>query len=285
MNFGTIVRIAAILLGIASTTLMATKAFAFQFNNDFMAMLDIIRDFVGFIVRPFELLLITPVVKWLHDYGFVFTLHEHWRNTFVLLWLFFAAFARGTLIGIKPPSVSQLWSHPNRVARFWIWRMREWFWSATWALFGGVLAGTAPLDHQGVFWWPVASVGLRFASYEATRGASQWVGWTRFVRNLAPVAISFGLLLTLLGAALWAVAVLTEPNANIFPPRVPFPTSPSPGLVSLAGFVAIWGIWYLFPFEGLRAEWINDPNTHIGLDILSVLGGAATVVYLAHLMA
>jgi hypothetical protein len=76
------------------------------------------------------------------------------------------------------------------------------------------------------------------------------------------------------------------------PAWLAFNGSPSPGLANLAAFVAVISAWFLvlallFPDRGDRTfvERWRSPPARTAFDVLAVLGGAAIIVYLAHLMA
>lgn len=77
------------------------------------------------------------------------------------------------------------------------------------------------------------------------------------------------------------------------PAWLAFGYSPSPGLVSLAVFVAFLAalklLWAFLNPEGADRSYLprvfGDASAHIALDIFAVLGGAAIIVYLAHLIA
>lgn len=152
MKPATIVRIVLVTLGIACATLLAYAAFGIRFTQDFLPFLDMARDTVGFVVRPFELLLVTPVVDWLHEHGWVFELREHWREAFVLLWLFSAADMRATV------SPSRFFGGEGIGAA--IRTPFRWTWAVLAALIGGALQGSVPLDHPAVLWWPVMAYFL-----------------------------------------------------------------------------------------------------------------------------
>jgi hypothetical protein len=152
LKLGTIVRLALIGLGIASAVLLAHSAFGIRFNEDFLLFLGIVRDTIGFIVTPFEVLIVQPVVRWLHEQGWALELHDHWRSAFVLLWLFNASEMRTN----ASPSFIFGGAGAGATIRIPV----RWAWAALTALLGGVLAGTLPLNYPAVLWWPVAAYFL-----------------------------------------------------------------------------------------------------------------------------
>lgn len=148
MNLGTIIRLLAIALGIMSAVLLAHSALGIRFNEDFLWGLAWVEWLVGQIVWPVEQVVV-PMKQWLHDQGIIFDLYAHWRNAFVLLWLLFGTEMRVAL----PIRVNtSLGTNIHIVVR--------WLCAALAALVGGLLAGTVPLDHPAVLWWPVMALFL-----------------------------------------------------------------------------------------------------------------------------
>lgn len=157
LRFGALVRIALILLGVVSATLLAHSAFGFRFSEDFLLFLDIVRDAVAFIVTPFELLIVKPIVQHLQDYGVIVELREHWKSAFVLLWLYHASFTKA----VAP--LSDLYISSSKDVIDALESVVRWTWASLLALAGGALAGTVPLNHPAVLWWPVAAFFLTWA--------------------------------------------------------------------------------------------------------------------------
>lgn len=318
---GTIFRLSAIALGIASATLLAHSAFGIRFNEDFLLFLAVVRRIVGGIALPFELLLVRPVVGWLHEQGFVFELRDHWRNAFVLLWLFNVSASRA----FSPLSLILGGGAALRVRVAF-----RWAWAALAALLGGTLAGTVPLDHQAVLWWPVSAfflytLGGRASLLQGALGiafaipfgvlALGWVepfaiaghpplfwwpvaaffaflGVGRLVWALQGWAVATHLAAAVLSFALAAVAGLLAVGVLPGPAWLAFEHSPSPGLANLTAFVAVLAAWFLFDAlidpemggVGLLKRMFDSRSARTGLDVLAVLGGAAIITYLAHLM-
>lgn len=335
MKLGTIARLALIALGIASAVLAAHSAFGIRFSEDFVLFLGIVRDAIGFIVTPFELLIVNPVVRWLHEQGLVFELRDHWRNAFVLLWLFNASAMRAN----ASPSLIFDGAGVRLTIRISI----RWAWAALAALLGGALAGTVPLDHLAVLWWPVAAYYLfesgdsfiyAFRDRPAAAAGPLAAGalalaFAALFAALAigsveppaaagypplfwwPVAAALGLTLCRILTYNWwpDVSVLLANAALVFvlgavagalafgivrgPAWLAFGHSPSPGLANLAAFVAVLAAIRLLGGlsipRGDGASYLqrlfDDPDTRVALDVFAVLGGAAIIVYLAHLLA
>lgn len=278
MNLGTILRIASILLGIASAVLLAHSGFGMRVNEDFLLFLDVVRDAVGFVVLPFELLIVNPADHWLHEQGFEFQLHPHWKHTFVLSWLYYGAFARAAWVmrWLSPPQSSM------GATQVWIDSAFDWIAGFTCAITGGVLAGTVPLSTPLVFVWPLVA----YALYRPVREVS------------ALIALQLSRLASLIDGHYEAMTLHTGPatflqqlSLAILAAVVGFGLvrSSSPGLVSLIAFIGGVAVLYLRWGGAFNRNWwrnLNrEPQCRVGLDILSVLGGAAIIVYLAHLMA
>jgi hypothetical protein len=320
-----VVKLSCLALGIMSAVLMAQKAFGFTFNDDFVEALKGVESFVGAVVWPFELLLVRPAVKWLHEQGLVFELHSHWRQIFVLLWLYFGSYARAHMG--KGLLTAFVWLRAGIIA-----------------LVFGALAGTVPLSHPAVFWWPAAGYFLSEAVI------SVWEAWgVRHFRSFdfrvfarhGLIALALAVSCALAAAFMRTVPLASNPAVfwwpfllfNLYSARrilflhyplqlggpgvfaaipvygvfavrlVPafnllFEASPSPGLASFAAVVAIEGgsilvtgmfqakvWWRKSRFMGSnfwREMWLHDTPARISLDVLSVLGGATAIIYIAH---
>lgn len=249
-----IVRLILIALGVASATLLAHSAFGIRFNEDFLLFLDVVRDTIGVVVLPFELLIVKPGVRWLHEQGWVFVLYPHWKSAFVLMWLFFAATSRSDMDQKEWGDFAFMW-----------------FWAGASALVAGVMSGTVSQDHPAVLWWPMAGVLVFLTGRLVWRRALYHEGRS-FARSFAfGMALSFCVLIVFF--ALAAIGIIPIP--------LPLRGVPSPGLVVLATLVAIIAAVYLLLGALIR----RSDLVRIGLDTLAVLGGAAIIVYLAHLMA
>ena len=310
-------RLAGIALGIASAVLMGQKAFGFTFDNDFIEALRGVENFVGTVVWPFELLLVKPAVKWLHEQGFVFELQSHWRQGFVLLWLYLASIARAGA-GQTAQLTAFAWLRAVLIAGTF-----------------GVLAGTVPLSDTAVFWWPVSGYFLAVAiDYAWNTTFGRYKGWTWSGQFGRDGLLSLVLAVCCILAAVYRETVPFASNPAIFwspflvlslyyvglaaseggffwpqvigaavyaalaarlvaPLNLLLETSPSPGLASLAAVVVIeGGVRILIGAyhrngdgDAFWQKWLGDRTTRVGLDMLFVLGGATAIIYVAHQMA
>jgi hypothetical protein len=189
-------------------------------------------------------------------------LNPHWKSTFVLLWLLFGSFARALA-----PHSGRAGTALNLV------------WGALCALIGAVAAGGAPLSHQGVFWWPWLSVFLW------NSGRQAW--GARFAGSVGRVGrVGLFSLVVIFIVPICAIAITVTRADFVFGFAMP-------GLILLFVSIAIVGVWVLLvgtlnlsKADGASVveKWLNH-FTRMGLDILSVLGGAAIVVWLGHALA
>jgi len=274
MRPSTIFRIAVILLGIASAVLMAHSAFGIRFNEDFLLFLAVVRDIVGVVVLPFELLIVVPVVRFLHEHGLAFELRDHWRHAFVLLWLYNASATRA----FAPPSLIFNGGNAVRI-------VLRWASAALAALLGGALAGTVSLEHPAVLWWSVAAFFLywgadNFIFFIWDRSSHAWPGIISIAFAVPFAALALGwvgspvtgdhlslfwwpavswfaflaagsliegaegrrsaeLAIGMLWLAFAAVSVAFALGVVQGPAWLAFEHSPSPGLANLAAFVVV----------------------------------------------
>lgn len=325
-----IIRIAAIVVGIGSATLLAHSALGIRFNEDFLLILRLVENTVGLIVLPFELLFLNPFVHWLHAQGIEFQLYPHWKNVFVLLWLLYAAVQRA----VSP--VALLAGQEGIKVAFHT--ASRWVWVAFAALIGGSLAGTATLNDPAILWWGMTGyfvakggddliyafhdrnwaasgvLGLGFAAWCAALGFSwleptslegrpthlwwalaayfAFVGVANLLVSGTPRTLSgslsfFVLVVVFVLTMALAVGVLQSPA------WIDLSNSPSPGLANLAAFILITQAYSMlmgvsFPKErtgGYFVRVFEDTGVRIALDVLGVLGSAAIITYLAHLLA
>lgn len=325
-----ILRILGIFLGVAALVGLARSGLGFQFREDFLFLLDAVDNLLGGLTWPFEVFIVRPVVRYLHEQGFLFELREHWHNAFVVLWLFNVRFSRTWY----PPNFQLVGTAGIPVVLEITFR---WMLAAFTALLGATLAGTVPLHHPAVLWWSVAAhflfrAGDDFMTTWFQQLVSEAVGGAlALTLAVAFVFLALGVIdlptsagyrpalfwwptaayfLYLTGMAIphWqspvvaALSVLTFTIAAVTivlgvgllpgPELLTFEGSPSPGLASLAAFVVIVAVWILIAAVLLMQFKVDRPllelwidRASVGIDILSVLGGAAAIVYLAHLMA
>jgi len=255
MNFSTVLRLAAIALGIVSAIVIAVRGFEVPVSQAFVETLEGVREFVGTIVWPLDRLVVTPIVMRLRALDIEFELFDHWKDVFVLAWLFMAATARAY----------GDWGRWQDMAFIWVV-------GALCALLSSVLAGTATLSSPNIFLWPL--LGFLIWAAAITRWRVSRKDW--WPTLLAEVIVPA----TVVGLTAYAFGFLIV-------------SSPSPGLVSLTAFVAIWGVLAIgegvFDLSGNGGTWLqhlpSELKIRIGIDILSVLGGAAFIVYAAHQLA
>lgn len=263
MKFSTILRLAAIALGIVSATIMAQRGFEIRFNEDFLTFFNSVGEIVGVIVTPIEIVL-RHVLAWFSSLGVEIELQDHWRYAFILMWLFLGAWARAQTV----------------FAAF------TFIWGGFCSLLAGVLAGSVPLSNPGVFWWPFACY-LLFLS-----GGSVWIATAYRNQNT-----NYNWLEVFWGVFgrrfFFSVVLAVIANVAIF---LLFPLlreTSAPYLATLAVFVGLAGLINLVEGAFRRAregntwwqQWLGSPNARMGLDMLSVLGGAAVITYLAHVLA
>jgi hypothetical protein len=263
MKFSTILRLAAIALGIVSATIMAQRGFEISFDEDFLGFLDWVGGIVSVPLAPLGAL----IVRLLHSLGVEIELQEHWKYAFVLMWLLFGSFARAN-------AAAEL---PGLAAFVFVW-------GGFCALLSGVLAGTVPLSDPGVFWWPLACLGLFTVgppAWVATIDRTQGGAW------LGDFRIS-------LASLLWPMGVfILLPTVAVLMLFSFFETTTAQGLASLTAWIGLMGLFFLIAGAFDRKgegdtwwqKWLGSPVTRIGLDVLAVLGGAAFLTYAAHVLA
>jgi hypothetical protein len=268
MKFSTILRLAAIALGIVSATIIAQRGFEIRFNEDILRFFEMVGEITGLIVTPFELILIRPALRLLATWGYQIELQEHWKYAFILLWLFTGSLARATASA----------RHPG-------WAAFAWIWGGFCALLAGVLAGTVPLSDPGVLFRPFACFFLFFVGASAWRATfyrregETWLGAVGLFGAL-------GLLATGIFSILLAAGII--PSGFLRSGAIS-----APGLATLTAFIGILGLLYLIlgAFRPGRdgdtwwQRWLGSRPARIGLDVLAVLGGAAFLTYAAHALA
>jgi hypothetical protein len=259
-----VLRIALILLGIMSATLMGQEAFGAQWSERFLAVLAVIRDAVGTLVAPLDLLVVQPGLRILRSWGVDITLHDHWKHVFVLMWLVLGAWAK-----------FQTAAQPTLAFRIF-----NFVWGFVCAAAAGVASGTAEYHERALLFWPLAALCLYFTG--------RYARTLLFERHDATVTTLTAL--CLIGSAIFTgyctlVAVGVVPMA-------PFSADglPNPGLAMLAAFVAFFG-FYLFMMPSIKrggdiefGEWLHARQAQAGIDILSVMGGAAFLVWLGNVL-
>jgi len=344
VNVGTLIRFVTIPLGILSALGLARDGFGFKlfpFLDAIITAYGIVLDdlFLDFVLAIFE-----PIFNALNQwFGWSWTLFPHWKHGFVLLWLFLATEHRAYV----PPSFvwgrEGIWSAVDAIVR--------WFWVALSALLGALLAGTIPLDHSAVFWWPVAMYFLYWSGdyflMSLVAMAARSAGVHRFLALGAP-DLGFAAIVAMFalgwieppviddGAPLfwWAVVVfflsvgIRRHNIAVWgsadlglergwrlkdvvpfvfaaaasaaalglipePEWLAFRGSPSPGLSNLIAFFVVLSSWSLLVailwdrrrVGSLLVRVLASRHAQIALDVFTVLGVAAIIVYLSQLVA
>jgi hypothetical protein len=258
MKMSTILRLPLIALGIVSTMIIAQRELDITFNDAVMDFLRNVNGIVSVFTDPIEDRLIHPVVRWLQQFRPDIELQLHWKYVFVLLWLFFGSYAKAFATRQRP-----------------IYTIILFLWSAFCALLGGILSGVAPLSSSVKIDEPIAcfmlfilGISVWRATFERTKGKT-WFGEFGF----------WGVFQLVLVVGIATISILIARKETL-----------SIGLASLAGLIGLNGVGLLigglFDLDGdgdsWFQKWLNSSSATIGIDILSVLGGAAFLTSLAH---
>lgn len=272
VSFDTAVRILAVAAGILSATLMARDGFNISLNEYLEAILvaydDTLKEIALVTAEPAIKMLLMKVHDW---FAIDLSLYPHWKHAFALLWLFFGALAR---------------SFGSRMHQ----RIFYFAWGGFCALAGGIMAGTVSLGSAAIFWWALASYGMLAIGLSLWHAAAtaRLTETTWFVAFVGQLVVALAELVVVL-LVLWGAAIATDSGAQLWPPRLPFSESGSPGLAALAIFIVTRGVWYAVAGAwGALDPWARrtfmGPNAylHTALDIFSVLGGATFLVWFGH---
>ncbi|KCZ45915.1 MULTISPECIES: formylglycine-generating enzyme family protein [unclassified Hyphomonas] len=177
-----------------------------------------------------------------------FSPDPHWVYIFILLAVALGGYAH-TLRNFKTQPAFSAFRYGNAVIC---------------AFVGGMLAGSAPLAHPGMFAWPIAAL-LAFIGLNAIWRAS-FDGKPGQRRMAARAA-----LLSLSAAVLTArIAFDLEPEGGVVHPHS------SPGLILLALITAGFGGWFMR--FGLGATRTDETGQRLGTQVLAVFGVAAMVI-------
>jgi hypothetical protein len=263
-----IFRVLGIIAGVFSLTILAWKGFHFSFGPFLLGVLEFYEDQAREFFSLFEPFIKEQLANLRAYIGWDLQLYPHWKHAFVLMWLYFGTGARVTWAGGDRGIAAILFLCGGLIA-----------------FVAGVLSGTVALDSTAsnmiMAFWPIAGVvvfRLGITALNATFSRAKgytWLGhfWWVTRRNALRIAL-FGAL---------ALGIGTQAG------KIPFVrTLPSPGLALLFALLialALQALWF-----GARAQnvaggtswqnFLNDPRTRIGLDILSVIGLASAVVLL-----
>jgi hypothetical protein len=145
------------------------------------------------------------------------------------------------------------------------------------ALALGWIVPIALSGQPSLFWWAVAAYFAYVALIHLLTTDQDGSAWAYPIMLLAIAAL----------AATLAYGLIPEPY------WLKFNSSPSPGLSNLAAWIAVVAslnilCGMLFAEEsadGYLNSLISDNRIYIALGVLTVLGGSATIVYIAQLMA
>lgn len=247
MNFGIVVRIATILIGIVAATLLVQQGF----KENLPRIAGVIVDDAFSFLRPLELYIINPSIGWLGEQGFAISVAPHWKHAFVLLWVFYGSLARAFSSPQGPVNYAFVLG-----------------WGGFCAFLGGVLSGVVPVASEAFSGGPSISTALYAVPFALRTffrpDADLIAGKNTFSLVLALTSLSFSFafyLWTSLAALVVSVAACGA-------------------CCLLVGFLARYG------HEDAASRGPLDTGSgRAGLDILTVLGGAAVIVYVGHLLA
>lgn len=252
-----VLRWLGIAAGIASLSVLAWKGFEFALGDFLIAVLEYYEGEVG---RLFALLepLINRQLSHLREwFGWNLQLYPHWKHAFILLWLYFGACARGYWQTGKAGSAAF-------VA----------LWGGLVALVAGAASGTVALGNARgsmfIALWPIAGVivfELGYNAWVATFDRDRRDTWladfgalTGF--TLTRIALP-GLLALVVGALIPQVRAL-----------------PNPGLSLLFALTVVLAAFWVWQGSRDKVRLLDDANSRIGFDMLTVIGGACVVVLL-----
>jgi hypothetical protein len=246
----TILRLLAIALGIVSAAIMAQRGFQISIHQDFATFFNAVDVLFGGFFEPLNFV-VGRVLEWLRSLGWqIPQLQPDWKYVFILLWLIFGSVARGQAAG--------------RTAS---WRVRifVWSWGGICAAIGGILSGvTSDIATGAAFAYSLWCVG--YLVWNLNIIGLRWELWKSFgVTGLFCLAATIYLLFFRPDMSrMWVASGM--------------------GLAPVAIFAAGAGLLWLLmgPFD---RRWLSSWNGRAGVDILSVLGGAAFVTFLAHELA
>jgi len=201
--------------------------------------------------------------------GWHLTLYPHWTYSFVLMWLLFGTLARTA------------WWEGNKITAIFLV-----LWGGLVAIVAGALSGTVALEdatsNMVMAFWPIAGVVVFYLGYDA------W--FTAFSRGTGDTWLS-----TFEQGAEWVLTRFALPGVLVLvvgtqADKIPYvQTLASPGLTLLAALVVAAALYFLWRgatssrYDDGKTPWqrfLTNGDTHAALDMLSVMGGAAIVVWL-----
>lgn len=263
-----LIRLITIPLGIASALALARDGLGFPLLPFLDALITIYDDnFKEVVLIVFE-----PILALFREwFDWSLNLYPHWKYCFVLQWLYLASWNKA-FFPVQKTFVVALASA----------------WAAISAIVAGLLAGSVPLDHPGVFWWPMAGIGMFFAGGSAIDAA--------FDREDGETPLSrFGFMGL---SMIVATAVASLLALKLIPNEAPavFNNTGSPGLALLATLIGGLGLAMSVLIAVMAAigfhligrdsdnfweRFIGIPVAPAGLEIAFVLGNAASLVYVS----
>lgn len=258
-NYANLARLVFVPFGVLAAVALARQGFGLRLNAFFGELIDAYDGTIQAIAR----LLFEPVIKVaLNQLRAWFTLDlqllPHWKYVFILWWLVFGAIAR---------AVAQV-KGQRAAAGYYVW-------GGVCAFAAGVVAGVAPLPSLGVI---LCMSGLFFflIGLQVLDAWTAWPGPKEFVNGMIGAAF-----LTMGATALGGI--FYDPRASTYGLQA---TATAVGLVALFALYRSYGIAQSKAAEEGGNIWARlsvDPRATASLDVLTVLGGAAVIIFLATL--
>jgi len=143
MSDSFLIRCISILFGVLFLSSFIIFELNISINEVLLSFFTIIEGIVTTLTEPLQLLVVNPILRMISALGFDIEIYDHWRNIFMLLWLFNASNLRSLL--------NQKVKHQRYV---------RWVWAAVAALSSALMAGSLPLENEGVFWFAAGAVFL-----------------------------------------------------------------------------------------------------------------------------
>jgi hypothetical protein len=261
-------RALGILSGILSLTLLAWKGLHFSFGPFLQSVLVTsagLASNLSALVEPAidrQLVGLSPSASWVPN------LYPHWKYAFILMWLLFGTLARTA------------WWEGNKVTSVFLT-----LWGGLVAFVAGALAGTVALEdstsNMAMAFWPIVGVVVFYLGYDAWFAAlfgdkdGSWLA--NFGEGASWVLSRFAL------PGILVLVIGTQAD------KIPYiQTLANPGLALLAGLILVTALRFLWNgsmhlYRGSETRWqqfLEDGDTHTGIDILTVFGGTSLLVWL-----
>jgi hypothetical protein len=263
-----IFRVLGIIAGVFSLTILAWKGFHFSFGPFLLGVLEFYENQAREFFNLFEPFIKEQLANLQAFFGWDLQLYPHWKHAFVLMWLYFGTFARATwAAGLRSLAAIVL------------------LWGGFIAFVAGVLSGAVALDsttsNMVMAFWPIAGVVVFALGWGALSATFDRAGGYTWLEHFWSVTLRYPVRFALFGALTLGVGTQAD--------KIPFvQTLPSPGLALLFALLVVLVLDSLWDGAGARRgaggtrwqKFLNDPNTRLGLDMLSVIGLASFVVLL-----